>query len=92
MTSLSSINNGGVSGLMLPNAPMTSYSNMGRSDPMIKVESPENLSAHVHYNSASPPRPHSGYDSERVHGHPVGSITHTSGESPSLGQVSVGAS
>ena len=92
MTSLSAINNGGVSNLMLSSAPLTSYSSAGRSDPMIKVESPENLSSHVHYNSASPPRPHSGLDNERLHGHPVGAMSLTSGDSPSLGQVSVGAS
>ena len=92
MTSLSAINNGGVSNLMLSSAPLTSYSSAGRSDPMIKVESPENLSSHVHYNSASPPRPHSGLDNERLHGHPVGNMSLTSGDSPSLGQVSVGAS
>ena len=71
---------------------MTSYSSLGRSDPMIKVESPENLSAHVHYNSSTPPRPHSGLDSDRLHVHPVGSMSLTPGESSSLGQVSVGAS
>lgn len=77
---------------MVQSASMTSYSSGGRSDPMIKVESPENLSAHVNYSSATSPRPHSGLDSDRLHGHPVGSMTLASGDSPSLGQVSVGAS
>lgn len=94
LTSLPSMNNGGVSGLMLPHASIASYHSTGqRSDSNIKIESPENLTAHAQYSSPSPVRHHSVPEQEQHYSHSVSTMGITSGDSSgALGTVSVGAS
>lgn len=91
LTQLPSMNNGGISNFSL--APMTSYHPSGqRSEPGVKVESPENLSGHAQYNTPSPGK-HSGLEPEQPYSHSVSSMGITSNEtSGGLGTVSVGAS
>ena len=87
-------NANGVSGLMLPHSMSQYQVPVQRSDPLVKVESPENLSAHAHYSTASPGKQHSGLENEQyhTHAHSVSALGLTSGETNTLGQVSVGAS
>ena len=91
MTSLSSMNNG----LMIPHPSLASYAVQSqRSDSIVKVESAENLTAHAHYGSSSPTKHHPGLENEHLHhhAHSISSMNLTSGDSNTLGQVSVGAS
>lgn len=88
------MNNGGVSGMMLPHASIASYHTTGqRSDSNVKIESPENLTAHAQYSSPSPGRHHTVLEPEQHYSHSVSSMGITSGDtSGALGPVSVGVS
>ena len=93
LTSLPSLNNGGISGL---NFPLPTYQSLStRPDSgSIKVESPENLSAHAQYGTPSPGNHHSGIEHEHLqgHSHSINSMGISQSESGNLGPVSVGAS
>lgn len=97
LTSLPPMNNGGVPGLMLPHAPMGSYHTQGqgqRQDSNIKVETPENLTAHVQYSSQpSPGKHHASIDTDQAYSHSVNALGLAPNDSSAnLGTVSVGAS
>nr|UJP31515.1 putative GATA binding protein 4 [Macoploma tenta] len=95
LSSLTSLSNGALPGIMLPHASMTSSHASMTSYPVhgnVKVESPENLTSHTQYNAPSPAKHHDMENSHsHMHAHAHG-MGLTSGDAGTLGQVSVGAS
>ncbi|KAH3709144.1 hypothetical protein DPMN_068605 [Dreissena polymorpha] len=69
MTTLPSMNSGGISGMTYQHQSLPSYPSVRSDSVPVKVESPENLSAPAHYGSPSPGKHHSGLDNEHMHGH-----------------------
>lgn len=87
------MNNGAISGLAYQQ--LQSYHQpVPRSDPTVKVESPENLTAHAQYGTPSPGKHHSGLENEHLQSipHSINSMGLASNDTGALGTVSVGAS
>lgn len=89
------MNNSALSGLSYQHQAMSSYhQTVPRSDAVVKVENPENLTAHAQYGTPSPGQHHSGLENEHMQSlpHSINNIGLSSNDAGSLGTVSVGAS
>ncbi|KAK3600552.1 hypothetical protein CHS0354_003489 [Potamilus streckersoni] len=86
LTPMSSLN-GSMTGMLASNNPMASYS------PMIKVESPENLSQQQSsYTTPTSSKSTSGAESDHAHVHSMNSLGMSNSDPSALGTISVSAS
>lgn len=95
ITQLQQMNNGAISGLNYQHQALASYhQTVPRSDSVVKVESPENLTAHAQYAAPSPGKHHSGLENEHLQSlpHSINNMGLSSNEAGAMGTVSVGAS
>mgnify|MGYP000216968495 FL=1 len=91
MTQLQQMNPAAIPGLNYSHMPAY-HPGLARSDPSIKVETPENLTAHAQYGTPSPGKHHLENEHMQSIPHSINSMGLPSNEAGGLGPVSVGAS